>query len=354
MIFTSIPFWNLSLNKSDGGSMREIGSEFWMRRPSMQMNGADNVAYLLSGRTALKFIVDDICENRRFQSVLLPSYCCESMIEPFSSAGIDVQFYPVHKDYLEYPRENNADAVLLIDFFGYINPKNAEIARSEKQAGKAVIYDATHKIDGNPAVEAVADYSFCSYRKWFYCNFAQAIKHIGAFNCLELKSNDRYIEIRDRAAEKKEKYIAGLTAEKEDFLKLFSMTEEILDEDYIGYSGVPVAFDLDEIVAKRRENASYLFGELKKIPEIKLWRDMVGTEDAPLFVPILVDPLVRRDLRFVLIKESIYCPIHWPVSSYHGECNELYDMELSLICDQRYDIADMERIISVISRYFNR
>jgi hypothetical protein len=55
-----------------------------------------------------------------------------------------------------------------------------------------------------------------------------------------------------------------------------------------------------------------------------------------------------------LIREQIYCPIHWPKSPYHGDCGELYDRELSLICDQRYDLTDMARMVGVIQRYFNR
>lgn len=332
--------------------MREIGSEFWSQQSSAPSCYDDNEAYLLSGRTALKFIVDDICSVKEFHKILLPSYCCESMIEPFVASGIDTQFYQVYTDYLNYPYVNDANAILLIDFFGYIISENAEIARQEKEAGKIVIYDATHNLDGNPAVEAYADYSFCSYRKWFYCNFAKATKRGGSFRKIEQKSNDRYIALRNEAAREKEKYFMGEAIEKEAFLSLFSEAEQRLDEDYIGYTGEPVVFDLSEIVSARRENAVYLIEQLKKIPEIKLWRDKVREDDVPMFVPILVDPLVRNDLRQELINERIYCPIHWPVSSLHGECNELYDMELSLICDQRYGIADMERIICVIRDYF--
>ena len=332
----------------------EIGSEFWEKASYVHPEKADNEVYLLSGRTALKFIIDDICNTRKFRKVLIPSYCCESMMEPFIASGIDTQFYKVHVDSVDYPYENDADAVLLLDFFGYVNPENEKIACCEKQAGKIVIYDATHKLDGNPAVEVYADYSFCSYRKWFYCNYAKAVKHSGAFGCSQLRANTHYIEFRDRAAEKKEKYITGLTAEKEEFLTLFSLAEQMLDEDYAGYSGESVIFDINKIASKRRENALYLIEELKKIPEIKLWRDTVQVDDVPMFVPILVDTLIRNDLRNTLIKENIYCPIHWPVSSYHVEYGELYDMELSLVCDQRYDIKDMRRIVRIIKSYFNR
>lgn len=332
--------------------MREIGSEFWSHKIQMQTNATDNDIYFLSGRTALRAIIDDIRQTRNFRKVLLPSYCCESMIEPFSANNIDVQFYQVGAECSVYPYENDADAVLLIDHFGYVNPENERIACQEKHVGKIVIYDATHKLDGNAAIEACADYSFCSYRKWFYCNCAKAIKYTGEFGFGQLKTNTRYIELRDRAATKKENYIDGLTLEKQEFLKLFSEAEKMLDEDYVGYLGVPVVFDVNEIAVKRKENAAYLIGELKQIPEIKLWRDSVQSGDFPMFVPILVDSLIRDDLRGVLIKERIYCPVHWPISSHHCGCNELYGMELSLICDQRYGLADMERMVKVIKNFF--
>ena len=72
-----------------------------------------------------------------------------------------------------------------------------------------------------------------------------------------------------------------------------------------------------------------------------------------MFVPILVDPHIRDDLRSYLINRQIYCPVHWPKSSYHGMCNELYDMELSLVCDQRYNFADMDRMVHAIMDYFS-
>ena len=335
--------------------MREIGSEFWQQYPPVFTEVAENEVYLLSGRTALRFIIDDIFKYRKIRKVLLPSYCCESMIQPFLSMGIDVQFYQVGFSHIDYPYDNDADVILLIDFFGYANPQNYEIARVEKQAGKIIIYDATHKINGNPQVQQYADYSFCSYRKWFYCNFSKVVKYNGLFNDdIVLKSNNLYIDIRNKAALQKAEYMAGITKEKESYLSNFSLAEQILDEDYVGYSGEPVSFDINEIVFKRRENATYLISQLRKFSEIKLWKDGIQSGDAPLFVPILIDPHIRNDLRSALIKENIYCPIHWPKSPLHGECNELYDMELSLICDQRYDIADMERMIKVIKEYFSR
>ena len=64
-----------------------------------------------------------------------------------------------------------------------------------------------------------------------------------------------------------------------------------------------------------------------------------------MIVPIM---LKNRDvIRKKLIDNKIYCPVHWPKPM--GCNSNIYDMELSLVCDQRYDIDDMKRIVSVIN-----
>lgn len=335
--------------------MREIGSEFWQRYTPVHREKSGHEAVLLSGRTALRFIIEDICRSRNVRKALLPGYCCDSMIIPFVQSGVAVEFYQVHRDGMDFPYVHDADIVFLIDFFGYGNNQNEEIARQEKTKGKIIIYDATHKLNGNKAVEAIADYTFCSYRKWFYCNYATAVKHHGTFSGMNtLVLHERYVKLRDDAACEKERYISGQTHEKDRFLADFGKAEQMLDEDYRGYAGVEVAADWEKIIRHRKENAAYLLNALSEISGVTLWRRELSEDDAPLFVPILVDPHIRADLRKYLISRQIYCPIHWPRSSYHGVENELYETELSLVCDQRYNLDDMKRMVCTIKEYFNR
>lgn len=334
---------------------REIGSEFCEQYAIKSISPADNEAYLLSGRTALHFIISDIQRNQKVSKVLMPSYCCESMILPFLDSGIAVEFYEVDFDDADYPHDNDADIVFLLDYFGYEAEYNREIARREKQAGKIIFYDATHKLNGNAQVQRYADYSFCSYRKWFFCNYAEAVKHNSGFeNTPKLQWYEPYMALRTEAAEEKAKYLSGENCEKEGFLTKFRQAEQLLDDDYVGYAGRPVDCDFQKIIAKRRENALYLINGLKEVPEIRLWRDTLKAEDAPLFVPILVELGDRGALRQRLIDEKIYCPIHWPKSAYYCGHNALYDTELSLICDQRYDATDMQRLLCVIKDFYKR
>ena len=75
---------------------QEIGSHFWAAetgdRPFEPLADA---ALVLSGRTALDYIIRDIRTKREVRRACLPSYCCASMIEPFIRNGVEVAFYDV-------------------------------------------------------------------------------------------------------------------------------------------------------------------------------------------------------------------------------------------------------------------
>ena len=54
-----------------------------------------------------------------------------------------------------------------------------------------------------------------------------------------------------------------------------------------------------------------------------------------------------------MFNNNIFTPIHWPFESeaLNGSVkNQLYENELSLICDQRYTIDDMKRQIEVLRK----
>ncbi len=335
--------------------MREIGSEFGYEPNIVNKCGdaSANRLYLLSGRTAL----DCICMDSHIESLMLPSYCCDSMIEPFIRNDVSVSFYSVGADYVCYDFTNDCDAVLLLDYFGYVMPEMIEIAKHEHNRGKVVIYDGTHLLRGNPFISAFVDYTICSFRKWTYCNFAVLEKPHASFAVvLEGKENTEYLKLRDAAAKQKADYICGATPEKSAYLDVFSEAEEVLERDYVGYMGRPVRIDADSIIRQRRINASVLINRLSDMPRVQLFRPYIGDEDTPMFVPILLDSVeTRTQLRKHLIENDIYCPGHWPLSDLHiiDEADkDIYGRELSLICDQRYNTVDMQREIEVIKRFF--
>jgi len=353
----------------------EIGSEFWLELDDGATFGQSgskdgHTFFLLSGRTALDYIIRDIKAGRKIDSVYIPSYCCESMIEPFVRNGIGVKFYEVSggKDGFQpaYECNNRCDAVLLLDYFGYENGSLAAIAESARNAGEIVIYDATHKLNGHLAVEALADYTFCSYRKWFFSN-AAIIQKNGAFLAERpAYRNTRYEELRNRASELKCKYMTCAPAHKQDYLGLFGEAEKLLEKDYIDYVAEPASVDrlssvdFEQVVQKRRENARHLISGLNALgfDWLTVAYQRIQPADCPLFVPVLIDSKLRDKVRRQLVDQRIYCPVHWPLSRFHqaSDFNDswksIYLSELSLVCDQRYDIEDMDRIVEAV-KYIN-
>lgn len=339
--------------------MVEIGSEFWT--PPVQ---TCDKRYFLSGRTSLEYIVRDIIAQKAATSVLLPSYCCHTMIEPFVRHGFSIRFYDVffskEKKCIcaELPSYQENEILYYLSYFGFspIWGLNLDDLRAKYQI---IIDDRTHswlRMDKN---SVQPDYSFTSFRKWgAFSGISEACKYKDSFlPAVGEKSSKQYIFLRDEAYGLKKAYIDH-GGEKDRFLRLFHEAEELLEEDYVDYRPSYHAIesflsaDWDIVRNSRRKNAQILLEGLSNVQEIDLPFTELKDEDAPLFVPILVKK-DRNQLRKHLIDQLIYCPVHWPITDLH-RLNEntsyIYQHELSLICDQRYTEDDMLHMCEVIRR----
>jgi hypothetical protein len=323
----------------------EIGSEFWYKKGEKKYVDSNNV-YVLSGRTALEYIIRDMkAENPNIRSVYFPDYYCDSMILPFIRHKIDVMFYHIYTNKAGFHIAYNAnycDIVYLIDYFGYRIAEVTNIAEKVYGTGKKLIYDATHMLNGMERIKC--DYVFCSYRKWFYSNAAVVKKNAPFLIPPPKKINASYVLLREQASKVKRDYIEGKLHSKQLFLDCFGRAEEILDRDYEDYGTEEFPTFNEEIILRRKRNAGIILQELRKATKSFLIIETIEADDCPLFVPILIPTGNRDKVRRRLIKQKIYCPVHWPLSEYHkGVKNQLYVEELSLVCDQRYDIEDMIR-----------
>jgi hypothetical protein len=351
-------------------NFKEIGSEFWEEELNNNLekdffnNDQEDKRYLLSGRTAIDLIIDDIKSEQQIRSIYFPSYFCNSMIQPFINQGIKVEFYKVYVNTqgaidVEI-RDNHCDAMLIINYFGIIEDYHRKLIEFAKSNNKLIIEDATHSIFSDYNYPRVYDYKFASLRKWLPIpDGAIAFKYSRNFNSLVKDfSNMNYVEERIRAFSLKSEYIEKGIGEKGNFLKHYSNANLILEHDYLKYPiskksfEILAHYDINLMCRKRRENGSFLVRQLSAIQEIIVNKREFKNE-TPLFVPIFLETKLRDQLRNFLINYDIYCPIHWPVSSYSCNILEISHQELSLICDQRYGISEMEKIIYYIQKFFS-
>lgn len=328
--------------------MREIGSEFWLEREPVAVSHREG-CYVLSGRTAIDLIIQDIAKTRAVHLVYMPAWGCDSMIAPFAHRNIQVDFYDVLFD---GQLKCHTDIFYVTNYFGYENTLPIETVKEFKAKGAIILYDRTHSflMENDPYLE-LADYSFASIRKWMGVIGGAVVNGVKDY---QLKPFP-HLDCKEQAMRMKKAFIEGDTSiDKQAFLNLYCEFGHHLVEDYQNYEMDDLSYalykseDLAAMRHKRRENAKYLHEHLKGV-------SFIGelTENAvPLFVPVFFDTTEQRNsVRKKLIEAQIYCPIHWPKPAQipaDFTVNKIYDTELSLICDQRYDINDMKRIIETI------
>ena len=331
---------------------REIGSEFH----KLEFGKGHGLPFpvkgclVFSGRTAIETVLKELPHAKK---AVLPSYCCDSMIEPFRRAGIIIEFYPVrYEDGLQIDAQipQDADILLWCNYFGYHTPMPDLL--DFKKRGGLVIEDITHSLLSSSPYNSQSDYLVASIRKWEpincggYCAAVNGdLKHTPT-----LMPPSNFVDNKTSAMNMKTEYLNDLDEQKkQQFLAMFGESNHWLAENYLELAIDPWSEEyLTHVDAKeqkriRRSNAHVLYEGIKnKVQFLFSEEDM----DCPLFVPVVIPN--RNEVRKILTENRIYCPVHWP--KREGCCSNLYDLELSLICDQRYNEDDMRRIVSVISK----
>ncbi len=325
----------------------EIGSEFWdIPIGKKQNNIFRGATWFVSGRAALRAVLQQasVEHPQVDKKIAIPSFLCESMIQPILKEGFSYSFYQVVFENgsftTNFSEVDDCEYVLVLNYFGYQSVKSIPSGK------KVIIRDVTHSIFSEQYDDA--DYYFGSLRKWAgFLTGGFAYKKEGKI-FEPVYDNDKYVNLRHEAMEKKKAYIEEKLVNKE-YLQIFHKAEELLDECNIEISPLSdieaaKMLDVDFIKARRRVNAEILISALKKYCLFK----NLGIDDCPLCVPIMINN--RDALRKYLISNGIYCPVHWPkpIDIPNGMSSELYEKELSLICDQRYDEKDMKRIANAV------
>lgn len=317
--------------------MIEIGSEY----PKCEYESGNGLTFpepgslVFSGRTAIEAVLNCIPVAN---TALLPSYCCDSMIEPFRKAGLSIDFFDVNFDKDFYIGSlKSSDVLLWNNYFGF------ELDMPEFDG--IIIEDITHSLFSKKQYYQRSDYYVASIRKWEpvlsggYCSIPTSYS----------EPPQEFLDKKLRAMELKAAYLDGAPTRKESYLSLFQESNEWLANNYSHLSIDDYSreylehVDVVEQRAIRRSNAEVLYRELEGKVQFMF---SIEQMDCPLFVPILL-PNNRDRVKKHLIENNIYCPVHWPHPNADCESN-IYDMELSLICDQRYGEEDMMRIVDTI------
>jgi hypothetical protein len=285
--------------------------------------------------------------------VWLPAYLCDAIASAFHAAGVKLRFYAVSaalriEDLAWLQEINDGDLVLLIDYFGF--PCDQNVIAKAQEMGAVVVEDASQAMLLSPQTRA--DYLVYSPRKFLGVpDGGLLVSPNGArLPALPLTPppTDWWLKSFAAVLQRRESDLSGA---KRNWLQLFQQSEANAPCGPYAMSQLSAmlidrAFDYDDIGRRRRENYSRLSERLARFAVFTRLPDRV----VPLGFPIRV---ANRDaVRQALFEANIFPPVHWPLAElvppHFEESHSLSREILTLVCDQRYDLPDMDRTAEIV------
>ncbi len=340
--------------------VKEIGSDFSIDLDLVFKNERNNVVpgsiLLFSGRDCISYLIKSLKLDSD-SLVLLPSYLCSSVLIPFKENGVKYDFYKVDENLevdvkdLSEKIEKKPSFVLIVNYFGFIQPKLNEVKSLCEKNGVKLVEDNVQSFltEHNP----VGDFVFNSYRK--FLSIPDGAYLFGAIKDVELSdAPSKFVSYRSIAG-----FSKNISFLKEFWRKLFVESEDKLIDEHVRPAKMSSfskyllnKFDFDEIISKRRRNYFYLIGKLSNVGGVKVLYPELKKEVCPLGCPILVES--RDEVRNKLILNKIYPPVHWElpedVGKEHEESWKLSGKILTIPIDQRYSIRDMDKVVEVFNK----
>lgn len=349
--------------------MREYGSE----HPTVLLpdgyfesfNQYGKCTWLRSGREALYLVALNLNVDKDQPVVLMPAYCCHSMVDPFEKAGWKVVYYRLNKDLtanIDYLKqllvEVRPKAVLTMNFYGSASTAEAVEVIKSSCLECVCIEDFSHCTFSlasiyNPQV----DYYVTSIRKSVgVCDGSVILSKNALDESWVEEGETEFMTSRRDSQKLKAEYTYSQRPEKKNiFFPELRRQEGELDAFEgvlrISKTGMEMLGVLNgEMIAyARRCNMKHILkligGKVESVPGIERCLD-----GAPFSLPILVKN--RDEVQQKLAKRGVYAPVLWPIcDEARAVCPvsaRMADEMLSIPIDQRYNYDDIEEIAKII------
>jgi len=301
---------------------------------------------LVNARSGIWLLVHQLAPRQ----VWCPSYLCHTILEAVKGSVANVRFYEINYDlaissfeWLDHVQQG--DLVILINYFGF--GCDSACAIQAREHGAWVLEDASQALlSGN--VGQFSDFVLVSPRKFLgipdggiLCSNSDI-----HFQGVDLESPPAEWWLRALLASvlRREFDVHGGTRQ---WFELFQKTEPNAPIGLFAMSELSRllllnGFDYSTIAQKRVDNYQCL---AQKLGCIALFPQLPA-EAIPLGFPIRTED--RDKVRQALFAHEIYPPIHWAMQGVTPEAyrdsHRLSRDIMTLPCDQRYDVDDMDRM----------
>ena len=279
-----------------------------------------------------------VLRARKYIKVYIPYYTCEVMLEPLNKLDVQYEFYSINEklEPVVLPNLKANEAFLYTNYYGL---KQDCVLKLASCFGNRLIVDNAQAFYAKP-IDGID--TFYSPRKFFGVADGAYL-----YTDCRLEVNFGQDQSYDRMAHLLKRADSGAEFGYRDFRidddslinnpirKMSNLTEMIL-----------CSIDYEYCREKRIENYRYLDEHLKS--SNKLHFDLADGA-VPMVYPYLTDD---AGLRNRLIENKVFVATYWlkvlEWTNLEMIDNEYVNRLLPISCDQRYGIAEMDRIIKII------
>lgn len=339
-------------------SDRYIGGEIEIRAADFLSRGGQSAwpdfgrAFGLrcdTGRSAIALALTDWrLSHPGAARVWVPSYVCDSVTDAVAKSGYDVTWYDDRPGRVltEFPRPAVGDILIVIHYFGFPNAALTPLLQASREQGWGVIEDCV-QAPYSAGVGQGGDYAVASLRKWWPGPDGAVARASHALTGELSPSDEKFVSMRTAA-----KLLRGEKRDEARYLALIETSEALLAPEprlpswlsgnLLEHAPVYAASQ------RRRKNWRTLQAGLENAPGLDPVFSALGDGVVPLAYPVLVRGGYRDALRRHFRAQNIFCPVHWPaMQGWPQPSIHLSQNILSLPLDQRYDAADMDRLVRV-------
>ena len=329
---------------------------------TQNIGASGNKVYLSTCRSCIREILKslDVSEKR----ALVPAFTCESVIEPFTDNGYEIEPYSLNTDFsvnIEKLKKQITDfkptVIIFHRYFGFDTCDG--LREILEHSNIFTIEDETQYMFSEPHY-SWSDYKVGSIRKWGA--FPDGAYLISDKKVIEQpKEQDiEFIKLEKKAMNAKQAFLDKKSADN-NYLPLFADGRKYIDAQTKTFS---ISYEtnyalnnlnVSELVNSHRSNAEVLIDGLKEYDWLEcVFKELpVGT--TPFMLPLLVHS-GRKEFQSYLASKKIYATVIWgcpdSIKDRISETDRLiYDEILCIPCDHRYNGIDMLRIVSEIKRY---
>lgn len=316
-----------------------LGSFFQLELPlsdTFPYPESGNCVWLSSGRAALACLLENLPTRPR--RVLMPRFCCSTAEKPLNAAGLPICHYDCTLQLQPLlPSDTTADDLLiLVNYFG-LTPQPVEAAAAQHPG--PVIVDCTTALYSAPPAGCAAFYSPRKFSGLPDGGVALAPFPLEKLPAEQDTSAERALFLLQRMESGAHAALpASIRAEDELCAapkRMSPLTRRLIR-----------SIDYTAAAAQRLQNYHTLHQALAELNRLQLPQQPAA---APMCYPLVSG---IPDLRDSLIDAGIALPLFWEelltTCPAHSTAHQLTRTLLPLPLDQRYSIAEMRKIVSLI------